>query len=89
MTNGYNHLKAIADAQALAAQLNPAFKSYIATLTLTELKQLARTERANTRGCRVRADYERALEKIWIAQVYDEAGYRYGGHRTLSRSLIK
>jgi hypothetical protein len=74
---------------ALEAQLAPAFRARLASLRVPGLKALAREVNANTRGCLVRADWERAIEKVWRRQVWDEAGYRYGGHREFSRSLLK
>lgn len=87
-TEMYDHAKATQDAMALDAKLAPSFQAFLAGLKVSELKTLARTERANTRGCAVRADWVRAVEQIWRRQVWDEAGYRYGGHRDLSRTLI-
>lgn len=86
--SSYNHLAATHAALALQERLAPAFNARLAGMKVKELKELARQERANTRGCSVRADWERALLKVWQRQVWDEAGYRYGGHRELSRSLI-
>lgn len=85
----YDHMKAIANARALADELAPAFRARLAAMKLPQLKELARQVRANTRGCSVRADWEHAIEQVWLRQVWDEAGYRYGGHRTLDRSLMQ
>ena len=70
---------------AAEAKAAPQFMAHLRALKLPTLKALARDAKANTRGCRVRADYERAIVKVWRAEVWDAAGYRYGGHRHLSR----
>lgn len=72
------HLASIAAAQGVEAQIRPAFRAMLASLKLTELKGLAKQVRANTRGAKVRMDWERAIEKVWRTEVWDEAGYRYG-----------
>jgi hypothetical protein len=73
------HAARTAAAQALEAKLLPDFRAkLIDRLTVATLRKLARDCRANTRGCRVRADFERAILKVWRAEVWDVAGYRYG-----------
>lgn len=72
------HAATTAAAQEVEAQIRPAFRAMLADLKLPQLKALAKQVRANTRGAQVRRDWERAIEKVWRAEVWDEAGYRYG-----------
>lgn len=72
------HLASIATAQAVEAEIRPAFRAMLADLKLPQLKTLAKEVRAYTRGAAVRRDWERAIEKVWRTEVWDEAGYRYG-----------
>jgi hypothetical protein len=68
----------LAAAQALEARLRPAFRASLEEMSLSDLKVEAKRVIAYTRGCRVRKDFERAIEKVWRSNVWDAAGYRYG-----------
>lgn len=80
----------LARCRDLEATLRPALDGMLSTFTVAELRQLAKTIGAFTRGCTVRAHYERAIEKVWRAEVWDIAGYRSpSGGRPARRLLPK
>ena len=83
-----NAVEALPLAHAMELRLTSEFDARLAALKVPELKALAHACRANTRGCVVRSDFVDAIKKIWRAEIWDEVGYRYGGHRHTARFFL-
>lgn len=81
-------IEAMPLAHEMEQRLTPEFDARLTALRLPELKALARACRANTRGCTVRTDWVEAIKKVWRAEIWDEVGYRYGGHRHTPRFFL-
>lgn len=83
-----NAVEALPLAHAMELRLTPEFDDLLAKLPVKELRKLARDCKANTRGCVVRSDLVDAIKKVWRAEIWDEVGYRYGGHRHTARFFL-
>jgi len=82
MIDGNDQLTILRRAQAAAAAGYWPEHDRLMTLTVRELRELARRTRFSTRGCVVKKDWVNVIMSDWLAKTYFAAGYeraRHGG----------